>query len=118
MEGGRLNKARRGELYFHPPSGCEWDTVRSRFRFDADERVQRAGRLVFERFGIDGSAYGIVRYFARRELLLPIRVPGQDVRWVPARESSVLHILRNPIYADVYVFGRHEERMGCVVTHA
>jgi DNA invertase Pin-like site-specific DNA recombinase len=80
MEGGRLNKARRGELYFHPPSGYEWDAVRSRFRFDADERVQRAVRLVFERFGIDGSAYGIVRYFARHELLLPIRVPGQAPR--------------------------------------
>lgn len=114
MEGGRLNKARRGELYFHPPSGYEWDAVRSRFRFDADERVQRAVRLVFERFGIDGSAYGIVRYFARHELLLPIRVPGQDVRWAPARESAVLRILRNPIYAGVYVFGRHEERMALV----
>jgi DNA invertase Pin-like site-specific DNA recombinase len=115
MEGGRLNKARRGELYFHPPSGYEWDGVRSRFRFDADERVQRAVRLVFERFGLDGSAYGVVRYFTRHELLMPARtVPGQEVRWAPARESIVLRMLRNPIYAGAYVFGRHEERMALV----
>jgi hypothetical protein len=30
------------------------------------------------------------------------------VRWAPARESIVLRMLRNPIYAGAYVFGRHD----------
>ena len=50
LEGGRLSKARRGELYFVPASGYEWDPGTSRFRLDPDEQVQRAIRLVFERF--------------------------------------------------------------------
>jgi len=115
MEGGRLNKARRGELYFHPPAGYAWDAARSRFRRDADERVQRAVRLVFERFRLDGSAYGVVRYLLRHDLLLPVRtVPAQEVCWVRPRESVVLRMLHNPIYAGAYVFGRHEERMALV----
>jgi hypothetical protein len=33
-----------------PPAGHEWDATTCRFRFDPDEHVQRAVRLVFERF--------------------------------------------------------------------
>jgi DNA invertase Pin-like site-specific DNA recombinase len=115
LEGGRLSKARRGELYFHPPAGYDWDAARSRFRFDADERVQRAVRLVFERFRLDGSAYAVVRYFVRHALKMPARmVPAREAQWVPPRESLVLRMLHNPMYAGAYVFGRHEERMGLV----
>jgi DNA invertase Pin-like site-specific DNA recombinase len=35
LEGGRLSKARRGELFFCPPAGYEWDATALRFRFDA-----------------------------------------------------------------------------------
>ena len=51
-----------------PPSGYEWDSATCRFRFDPDEQVQRAVRLVFERFRLDGTAYGVVRYFLRAGL--------------------------------------------------
>jgi hypothetical protein len=113
LEGGRLSKARRGELYFHPPAGYVWDANTSRFRVDPDESVQRAIRLGFERFRLDGSAYAVTRYFARQGLRFPVRlVPAREVSWIVPREASVLHMLHNPIYAGAYAFGRSEERMG------
>ena len=73
LHGGKLNKARRGDLYFHPPSGYEWDSANCRFRFDPDEQVQAAIRLVFDRFRLIGSSFGVMRYFAERGLKLPWR---------------------------------------------
>jgi DNA invertase Pin-like site-specific DNA recombinase len=115
LEGGKLSKARRGELGFVPPAGYEWDAATARFRFDADEQVQGAVRLVFERFRLDGSAYGVARYFAQHGLTLPARdVPARALRWVPPRPTLIVSMLHNPIYAGAYVFGRHEYRLGLV----
>lgn len=115
LEGGRLNKARRGALSFCPPAGFEWDVATARFRFDPDEQVQRAIRLVFERFRLDGSAYAVTRYFAGQGLELPAKdLASKVLRWVDPRASQVLFILHNPIYAGAYVYGRSEERMALV----
>jgi DNA invertase Pin-like site-specific DNA recombinase len=115
LEGGRLSKARRGELFFCPPGGYQWDPSSSRFRLDPDERVQRAIHLVFERFRLDGSAYAITRYFARAGLMLPAYdLSARQLRWASPRHTLVLSILHNPIYAGTYVFGRKQERMGLV----
>jgi DNA invertase Pin-like site-specific DNA recombinase len=73
LGGAKLHQARRGALYFVPASGYAWDPGTARFRFDPDEQVQRALHLVFERFRLDGSAYGVARYFARHGLTLPAR---------------------------------------------
>lgn len=84
-------------------------------RFDPDEQVQRAVRLVFERFRLDGSAYSVVRYFQRHGLRLPTTCArGREPRWEPARHSHVLRMLHNPTYAGAYVFGRTEERTALV----
>jgi len=115
LEGGRLSKARRGELYLRPAVGYEWDAAAHRFRFDPDERVQRAVRLVFEYFRLEGSAYAVGRRLARGGLLLPTREGTTgELRWVQPRPSLVLRMLHNPVYAGAYVFGRSEERMGLV----
>lgn len=115
LQGGKMNKARRGELFFVPPTGYEWDDTTGRFRFDPDEQVQRALRLVFERFRLDGSAYAVMRYFAQHRLQLPTRAPAtRELRWVPPRHSLLLCILHNPTFAGAYVFGRREERMALV----
>ena len=65
-DGAKLNKARRGALYFVPASGYEWDPLTARFRFDPDEQVQRAIRLVFERFRLDAPC--LVERFLRLEI--------------------------------------------------
>ncbi|MCI0574411.1 MAG: recombinase family protein [Myxococcaceae bacterium] len=115
LEGGRLSKARRGELYLRPAAGYEWDAATRRFRFDPDERVQRAIHLVFELFRIEGSAYAVVRRLARAGLRLPTRhLKTGEVIWKQPKPALVLRFLHNPVYAGAYVFGRSEERMGLV----
>ncbi|CAN94212.1 recombinase [Sorangium cellulosum So ce56] len=115
LHGGKLSKARRGELFFHAPGGYEWDEAACRFRLDPDEHVQRALRLVFERFRLDGSAYAVMRYFADRGLKMPARsIATGELRWGPPRHGTILRILHNPTYAGAYVFGRHEERLALV----
>jgi hypothetical protein len=111
LQGGKLNKARRGEFHFRPPAGYVWDPGTARFRLDPDEHVQRAVRLVFERFRIDGSAYRVQRYFVCNGLQLPThdRVTG-GIRWVPPRPTQIGHMLHSPLYAGAYVWGRQEHR--------
>ena len=115
LRGGSLNKARRGELFFVPAGGYVWDETTSRFRLDPDESVQRAVRQVFERFRIDGSARAVARYFRQHGLEVPVRGPSRrDLRWVAPKESLMLNMLHNPIYAGAYVYGRSEHRLRLV----
>jgi DNA invertase Pin-like site-specific DNA recombinase len=69
LDGAKLNKARRGELYFLPAAGYEWDPGTSRLHFDPDEQVQRAIHRVFQRFRVDGSSYGFTVSGATATLL-------------------------------------------------
>lgn len=115
LEGGKLSKARRGELFFCPPAGYIWDAAIQRFRFDPDLEVQNAVKLVFERFRIDGSAYGVSRYLHRMGIKLPSRhIQSKELHWIPPRQTQILKMLHNPIYAGTYAFGRKEERLGLV----
>lgn len=115
LQGGKLSKAQRGELFLTPPVGYQWDDAAHRLCLDPDEQVQRAVRLVFERFRLDGSAYAVVRYFARHGLKLPThQLRGRQVHWSPPRYDSVLDMLHNPLYAGAYVYGRKEVRMALV----
>jgi DNA invertase Pin-like site-specific DNA recombinase len=111
LHGGKLNKARRGELHFNAAVGYVWDEGQRNFRLDPDEHVQRAVRLIFERFRIDGSAYAIMRYFLRHGLQMPgCDSKTQELRWEAPRYGTVTHMLHNPVYAGAYVYGRHELR--------
>jgi hypothetical protein len=90
LEGGRLSKARRGELFMRPPAGYVWDDDTRRFRLDPDDHVQRAVRLVFERCPLDGSAYSVSRYSVVHGLLLPTRGGQGELRWhTPSASISV-----------------------------
>ncbi len=115
LRGGCLNKARRGDMFFLPAGGYVWEPSTCRFRLDPDESVQRAVRLVFDRFRIDGTARGVVRYFERHGLQVPVRgVSQRDLRWVPPKESLMLNMLHNPIFAGAYVYGRNENKVRLV----
>lgn len=115
LNGGRLSKARRGELFMPPPTGYVWDEAVRRFRLDPDETVQRAVTQVFERFRVEGTARGVVRYFHQSGLQLPVRDRvGGPTKWVPINPTTVSQMLHNPTYAGAYVYGRTEERAGLV----
>ena len=81
--GGKLHKAQKGELGFPPPTGYVFDG--DTLCFDPDEQVTKAVQLLFARFRVEGSAYGVVHYFAKQGLLFPSRHAHQEapaeVRW-------------------------------------
>ena len=62
LDGGRMNKLKRGELVFRLPSGFVHDPHR-RVALDPDRQVQQTTRLFFETFRRVGTAGGVVRSF-------------------------------------------------------
>lgn len=71
LVGGRMNKARRGELQVHPPTGYVWRE--HGFTLDPDEAVQRAVRLLFERFAVEPTAWAVVRWANEQGVRFPTR---------------------------------------------
>src|ERR671939_1890511 len=72
MYQGRLSKARRGELGVPLPTGYVWQD--GEIAFDPDEQVQAIVRLVFEKFTELGTLGGVLRYLARHEIQIGVRV--------------------------------------------
>ena len=110
LQGGKLHKAKKGELRFPLPVGLTYDGE-NRIVLDPDQEVQGSVRLLFDLFGQKGSAYGVVQHFARHRLRFPKRAYGGvwagKLIWGRLSHSRVLGVLKNPSYAGVYVFGRY-----------
>jgi DNA invertase Pin-like site-specific DNA recombinase len=109
----RDTKALRGELQFILPPGYCWNEI-GRIEMDPDERVRGAIELVFHKFQELGSARQVLLWAQDQALQLPItrRNNGSvcKIEWRPAAYHTVLMILRHPIYAGAYVFGRTTQR--------
>ena len=112
--GGKLNKAKKGELRFPLPVGLSYGE-RGRIILDPDEEVRGAVALVFRLFRETGSAFAVVQRFAARGLRFPKRAYGGawdgKLIWGRLTHSRVLAILKNPSYTGMYVFGRYQYRM-------
>jgi DNA invertase Pin-like site-specific DNA recombinase len=110
LQGGKLNKAKKGELRFPVPVGFCYDE-QTRIVLDPDEEVRAAVGLVFRLFRETGSAFGVMRRFAESGLGFPKRSYGGawdgTIIWGRLTHSRVLGILKNPCYAGMYVFGRY-----------
>jgi DNA invertase Pin-like site-specific DNA recombinase len=61
LERGKLNKARRGELFYCVPAGYLKVTP-EHVEFDPDEQVQHVVRLIFAKFDELGTAWAVFRY--------------------------------------------------------
>jgi len=113
LQGGILNKARRGELFMRPPIGFAYDAV-GRLILDPDQQIQRTIRMLFDTFQRTGSALATVRDFRNSGVLFPRRIhsgPAKgDVIWGKLEHSHVRRVLHNPRYAGVFVFGRSRTR--------
>jgi DNA invertase Pin-like site-specific DNA recombinase len=111
--GGKLNKARKGELRFPLPVGLCYDEE-GRIVLDPDEEVRGAVALVFRLFRETGSAFAVMQHFAKNSLRFPKRSYGGawngKLIWGLLTHSRVLNILKNPSYAGMYVFGRYQYR--------
>src|SRR4030095_13153658 len=113
LQGGKLNKAKKGELRFPIPVGFCYDE-QTRIVMDPDEEVRAAVGLVFHLFRETDSAFGGMQRFAESGLRFPKRSYGGawdgKIIWGRLTHSRVLGILRNPCYAGMYVFGRYRYR--------
>jgi DNA invertase Pin-like site-specific DNA recombinase len=111
LQGGKLNKAKKGELHKPQPAGLCYNDE-DRIVFDPDEEVRGAVRLLFELFKQTGSAYGVANHFAQRGYLFPTRVNGGvwdgKLTWVRLSHSRVIRALKNPSYAGAYVHGHYQ----------
>jgi len=113
LQGGKLNKAKKGELRFPVPVGFCYDE-QTRIVMDPDEEVRAAVGLVFRLFRETGTAFGVMQRFAESGLRFPKRSYGGawdgKILWGRLTHSRVLGMLKNPCYAGMYVFGRYRYR--------
>ena len=70
LQGGKLNKAKKGELRFPVPVGFCYDE-QTRIVMDPDEEVRAAVGLVFRLFRETGTAFGVMQRFAESGLCFP-----------------------------------------------
>lgn len=101
-------KAKRGELVMRVPAGyvCTED---DRIEKTPDRRVREAIDTVFRKFREISSARGLYMWLRRHQIKLPVNRGSrneQQVVWQDARYHTILSVLRNPIYAGAYAYGR------------
>lgn len=113
LQGGILNKARRGELESPLPVGFAYNQDH-RPVLDPDKQVQESLRVFFETFRRAGSATATVKVFRQQGLLIPRRLkkgPRKgDLLWAQLTHSRSLQILHNPRYAGAFSYGRTRTR--------
>ena len=111
LEGGKRQKAARGQLRLPLPVGYVYGEEPGSVLIDPDREVSGAVALAFALFRQTGSAYGVVHHFAEHHLRFPKRAYGGvwngQLLWGPLTHSRVLGLLKNPTYAGAYVFGRY-----------
>lgn len=109
LNGGRLHKARRGELWRLAPTGYVWSGAR--LELDPDEAVQRAIRVVFERFAIESSLGAVARWAQQAGFKFPTRRKNDgELEWRELSVGRLNGILHNPTYAGAYVYGRKPKK--------
>jgi DNA invertase Pin-like site-specific DNA recombinase len=108
LQGGILNKARRGELQCPLPVGFIYN-VEEQPVLDPDKQVQENIRHLFEMFKCTGSAMATVKAFRKQSLLFPQRQKKGPRKgallWAELTHSRALQVLHNPRYAGAFVYG-------------
>jgi DNA invertase Pin-like site-specific DNA recombinase len=105
-------KARRGELRFALPPGFCWDEL-GRIEIDPDQRVADTIRLLFRKFHELGSARQVFLWAQQVAVKLPVlrqSPTGSRIEWREPAYHTVVQVLKHPMYAGAYVFGRTTQR--------
>jgi len=101
-------KAKRGELFRRVAIGYVRN-LNNRIEKDPDQRVRTAIDLVFRKFAEFASARGLYFWLCQQQIQLPSisgAMSARTIIWKPARYHALLSLLKNPIYAGVYAYGR------------
>ncbi len=108
MHEGRLNKARRGELFNHASIGYV-RVPSGGLAFDPDEQAQSVTRLIFDQFERQGSLHGLLRYLVHHGIHLPVRPhfgPNRgQLEWHRPNRETLQNLLHHPVYAGYYRHG-------------
>jgi hypothetical protein len=108
---GKLNKAQRGEIFSHPTLGYVRDAYQG-IAMDPDEQVQHVVRLIFATYSELGTVTASVRYLRQNGILIGIRPHYGEKRgtlvWRQACSGTIRNVLRHPIYAGAYAYGRFQ----------
>ena len=103
-------KARRGEDYTRIAEGYvlgEDGTLEK----DPDEQVRRAIELLFDKFRELGSARQVHLWFRQEQIKLPRRSGKAGIEFVTATPWLITRMLRDPVYAGAYAFGRTAQQV-------
>lgn len=114
LHAGKKNKAQRGEYFGEAPIG--YIRTREGVALETDAQAQNVVHLIFEKFSELGSANAVLKYLYRENLSIGRRVNNglypDKVTWHAPNRTTIMHILRHPLYAGAYVFGRSK----CITT--
>lgn len=106
---GMLNKAERGELFLHVPVGYV-KTPTGGIAMEPDEQARSVIHLLFDKFDELGSGHALCRYLRRHDIRIgirPIEGPNRgQLEWRRPSQSMIFSILKHPLYAGTYAFGR------------
>lgn len=108
---GKLQKARRGELgvplpigYARRPSG---EVI-----LDPDEQAQDVVRMIFRKFEELGTLNAVLHYLVANRVQIGVRnkhgLGKGELEWHRPNRMTLQNILRNPIYAGAYAYGRRQ----------
>ena len=113
MWGGRLAKAKRGELRTPLPVGFVYDEE-DNVTFDPDRHVQQVIRTFFEVFSQKRSARSTMLHFHENHIHFPsllLRGPRKgEIVWGPFLYTRAIQILHNPRYAGIFSYGKMKTR--------
>src|SRR5262249_46153064 len=77
---------------------------------DPDEQVQAVIRLVFELFEQLGTVHAVLRFLVEHQVQIGMRQrSGPDkgeLVWRAPHQQGLSNMLRNPVYAGIYAYGR------------
>jgi DNA invertase Pin-like site-specific DNA recombinase len=102
--------ARRGEYYTRIAEGYVLG-VDNVLEYDPDEQVRRTLSLVFVKFRELGSARQVYLWFRGEGIKLPKRIGKAGVEFVEATPWLIGRILKDPVYAGAYAFGRTNQKV-------
>lgn len=106
---GKRAKARRGELGMRLPMGYVRHASGEVMK-DPDEQARSVIDLVFDQFERKGTLNGVLQHLVAQDIRLPVRLAGGpqkgELQWHRPNRATLSNLLRHPIYAGAYVYGR------------
>ncbi len=106
-------QAQRGALFQRMPIGYV-KTLDDRIEKDPDARVRAAIELILRTCADVASVRQVYFWLDQQQIPLPVvrgSAHAREMVWQPARYHAVLSVLKNPVYAGAYTYGRSKTTM-------